>query len=256
MRSGAFTLVLLLATLIAAGCGSDDDGPGGGGELTVSAATSLTDAFESYGESFEDATVRLSFAGSDELATQIRGGAKPAVYASADTKLPDQLFKERLIEQPRVFTTNSLVLAVPADESEIDSLDDLDGEGVTIAIGSKSVPVGSYTRTVLGRLADDQSKRILDNVRSQEPNVGGISAKLTQGAVDAGFLYVTDVAATNGRLKAIELPERLQPDVAYAVAIVKGADDRETARMFIDGLLDGPGANALREAGFKPPPAS
>jgi ABC-type molybdate transport system substrate-binding protein len=61
------------------------------------------------------------------------------------------------------------------------------------------------------------------------------------------------VVATNGRLKAIELPAKLQPDVAYAVAIVKGAKNRGGARDFVDGLLRGAGAVALRDAGFKPP---
>ena len=110
---------------------------------------------------------------------------------------------------------------------------------MTIAIGSAGVPIGAYTRKVLDRLDAATRKAILANVRSEEPDVGGISAKLGQGAADAGFLYVTDVAATNGRLKAIELPAALQPEVAYGVAIVKGAPHREAARAFVDGAAGG-----------------
>ena len=108
---------------------------------------------------------------------------------------------------------------------------------------------------MLDRLAGATRAAILANVRSEEPDVGGISAKLGQRAADAGFLYVTDVAATNGRLKAIELPARLQPEVAYGVAIVKGAPHRAAAQAFVAGLLDGAGADALNAAGFAPPPA-
>jgi molybdate transport system substrate-binding protein len=36
---------------------------------------------------------------------------------------------------------------------------------------------------------------------------------------------------------------------------VKGAKHPEQAQAFIDGLLDGAGAEALRDAGFEPPPA-
>ena len=36
--------------------------------------------------------------------------------------------------------------------------------------------------------------------------MAGIVGKLTQGAVDAGFVYISDVRATDGKLKAIELP--------------------------------------------------
>jgi molybdate transport system substrate-binding protein len=68
-------------------------------------------------------------------------------------------------------------------------------------------------------------------------------------------VYITDVKATNGRLMAIELPDELQPQVAYGAAIVKGAHDEKAARDFVDGLLHGPGAQALRQAGFGPPPA-
>ena len=86
------------------------------------------------------------------------------------------------------------MLAVPKG-SEIDSVDDLTAAGVKIAIGSESVPIGSYTREALAKLPPAQEKAILANVRSNEPDVKGIVGKLTQGAVDAGFVYVTDVNA-------------------------------------------------------------
>ena len=127
---------------------------------------------------------------------------------------------------------------------------------MTIAIGDEGVPVGDYTREVLAGLPEDQSKAILDNVRSLEPDVAGIVGKLSQGAVDAGFVYITDVVATDGALTAIDLPVDLQPDVAYGVAVVEGAENPEGAQEFIDGLLDGAGADALADAGFKPPPSS
>ena len=237
--------------LALAGCGGDDDETP---QLTVSAAASLKQAFTQYGREFSAARARYSFAGSDELAAQIRQGVKPDVYAAANTALPQQLYEQGLVEQPTVFAGNRLVLAVPAG-SGIGGLDDLAANGVTIAIGAEDVPVGSYTRTVLDKLPSAQSKAILANVRTEEPDVAGITGKLTQGAVDAGFLYVSDVRATDGALEAVELPDTLQPDVAYGVAVVKGARNADEAREFIAGLLDGAGAQALERAGFEPPPA-
>lgn len=256
MRLSPPKLSLLLATILAlgiAGCGSSDDEDRG--DLLVSAATSLKSAFTSYGQQFDDADAQFSFAGSDELAAQIRTGAKPDVFASANTKLPDELFAKGLVERPQVFAANRLVLAVPADDAKVRGLGDLEKKGMTIAIGAAGVPIGAYTRKVLDRLDAADRRAILANVRSEEPDVGGISAKLGQGAADAGFLYITDVAATNGRLKAIELPAALQPEVAYGVAIVKGAPHRAAARAFVDGLLQGSGQTALKSAGFAPPPA-
>ena len=249
----AIGAALLITTFIAAGCGSDDAGSDRG-EVLVSAATSLKSAFTTYGEQLADSEAQFSFAGSDELAAQIRSGAKPDVFASANTKLPDELFAAGLVERPQAFASNRLVLAVPAEATKVRALEDLAEDDVTLVVGAESVPIGSYTRKVLARVDGPTRTKILANVRSNEPDVGGISAKLTQGAADAGFLYVTDVVATNGRLKAIELPAALQPEVAYGVAVVKGARHREEAQAFVAGLLDGAGADALRKAGFRPPP--
>jgi molybdate transport system substrate-binding protein len=195
----------------------------------------------------------MSFAGSDELAAQIRQGAKVDVYAAANTKLPDQLHADGLLEQPVEFATNEFVLAVPKD-SDIGSVEDLTQEGTKVVIGSESVPIGSYTRETLAKLPPDQEKAILPNVRSNEPDVKGIVGKLTQGAADAGFVYVTDVDATGGELKAIELPAGLEPTVAYGAAVVRKAKQSELARKFVDGLTNGACADALSAAGFGPAP--
>jgi len=256
--------LLLAAALVAAasftalGCGGSSsdssDSSAGGEQLVVSAASSLAPAFTPYAEA-AGFDAKQSFAGSDDLAAQIRQGVKPDVYAAANTSLPEDLYEDGLVEKPVEFATNTLVLAVPAD-SDIDSVDDLAAPGVSIAIGQKGVPVGDYTREVLNRLPAQQSVVILSNVGSEEPDVAGIVGKLTQGAVDAGFVYVTDVVATDGALEAIDLPKQLQPDVTYGAAVVEGAENPEGARQFIDGLLDGDGAAALETAGFGPAPGS
>src|SRR4249920_321167 len=195
------------------GCGGDNSD-----QLVVSAAASLDTAFNDYVHA-AGIDAKMSFAGSDELAAQIRQGVKPDVYAAANTSLPDQLHKEGLVGEPTVFATNTLVLAVPQD-SQIDSLDDLTKPGTSIVMGDPTVPVGSYTRAVLDHLPADQRKAIYDNVRSEEPDVSSISGKLTQGAADAGFIYITDVTASSGQLKVIQLPADLQPNVAYGAAVV------------------------------------
>jgi molybdate transport system substrate-binding protein len=242
-------LVALLA-LAAAGCG-DEDAEGGAGNprLVVSAASSMTEALTACSRDFAAATVRFSFAGSDELAAQIRQGLKPDVYAAANARLPEELHREGRLEAPSEFATNELVIAVPAG-SDIRSIDDLTEAGVKIAIGSDSVPIGTYTRETLAKLPADQEQAILDNVRSKEPDVQGIVGKLLLGAADAGFVYVTDVKAANGELHTVGLPDQLEPDVTYAAGVIEGAKQPEAARSFVDGLADGACADALKDAGF------
>jgi molybdate transport system substrate-binding protein len=250
-------LVLAVATALAA-CGDEggDATAAGDGErppLVVSAAASMTEALEACAPGFTRADVRMQFAGSDELAAQIRQGVKPDVYAAANTMLPQELHREGLLSTPVEFATNELVLGVP-EGLGLGSLDDLARHGVKIAIGAEDVPIGAYTRETLARLPDAQERAIFGNVRSNEPDVKGIVGKLTQGAADAGFVYVTDVHAAGGELEAVDLPAELRPTVTYAAGVVEGANQPAEARAFVDQLVDGPCADALEDAGFGPAP--
>ena len=247
-------LAALAVVLMLAGCG-DDDGTSGGppGDLTVSAASSLKEAFTEYSGRFAgEARMHVSFAGSDELAAQIRQGIRPDVFAAANTKLPEALYAEGLVETPVVFAGNRLVIAVPVG-SDIQSVEDLAEPGTKLAIGSEGVPVGDYTRAVLDRLDPSTRDAILKNVRTEEPDVKGVVGKVSQGAVDAGFVYVSDIVAAEGDITRIDLPAELEPDVAYGIAIVKGGKNPEAARKFVDGLLTGEGARILHDAGFAKP---
>jgi molybdate transport system substrate-binding protein len=247
-RLALIACIALAPALSLAGCGS-----GGKPQLLVSAAASLERAFTTYGQQFKAASARFSFAGSDLLAAQIEQGLHPDVFASANMKLPDLLYSKGLVQKPVAFAANRLVLAVPAGMQKVSSLADLEHAGVTIAIGSPTVPIGVYTRTVLARLGPQTSARILANVRSDEPDVSGIVGKLIEGAVDAGFVYITDVDAAGGKLRAIQLPDSLEPTVSYGVAVVRGDPHPAQAQAFITGLLSGAGRADLLTAGFLPP---
>jgi molybdate transport system substrate-binding protein len=218
---------IALAALAVAGCGAGRD------ELRVSAASSLKSAFTAY-----EPDLRYSFAGSDQLAAQIRAGARPDVYAAANTELPESLHRAGLTERPVVFARNRLVLATRS--ARIRSIADAARHGVTLAMGSPSVPAGAYARRALARRPD--GRRILANVRSEEPDVSGVVGKVSEGAVDAGFVYLTDARAA--RLRAIDTGA----SATYAVAIVKPS---AAARRFVRGLVSGAGRRALLEAGFR-----
>lgn len=241
-------LALLFTATGCSGAGSADRP-----QLTVSAAASLNDALTKIGDEFDGAQVRFQFAGSDALATQIRQGARPDVYAAADAELPERLHAEGLVERPVAFATNRLVVVVAADSS-IGSLDDLTTPGVTIAVGTPSVPVGSYTRELLRDLPRSLREAINDNIRSSEPDVKGVLGKVASGAVDAGFVYATDRRAAGRELRAIELAATLQPQIVYKVAVVKGTAQTELAREFVQSLAAGSAQAVFSDEGFGPPP--
>ena len=238
----ASALLALLALALAACGGDGEDAP-----VTVSAAASLQGALTACA-----GDARLQFAGSDELAAQVRQGAPVDVLVAANTRIPEELAADGELEPPVAFASNQLVLAVPAG-SEIAGLDDLRAGGLQLVVGAEGVPVGDYTRAVLDRLPAEQAAAILANVRSEEPDVKGVVGKLAQGAADAGFVYATDVEAAGDDLRAIRLPAELEPVATYGAGVVSDSEHREDAEAFVDGLVDGRCHDALIAAGFGEP---
>jgi molybdate transport system substrate-binding protein len=227
---------------ITAGCG----GSGGSEPLSVYAAASLADVFPTI-----DSSAQFSFAGSDELATQIREGAPADVYAAASSKYPQELFDEGLVEKPVTFASNRLVLIVPSgNPAAIASVEDVARPGTKLVIAAEGVPVGDYTRTILDTLGLSGA---LENVVSNEDDVKGVASKVALGEADAGFVYATDVTAVKNRVRSIELPADAQPPIEYQVAVVKATDDAAAARAFVELLRSGAGRNALAHAGFALP---
>jgi molybdate transport system substrate-binding protein len=225
------------------GCGGSDTA---GRELDVYAAASLAEVFPEI-----EPDGRFSFAGSDELATQIREGAPADVYAAASSKYPQELYEEGLVDEPVTFALNRLVLVVPSDNpGAIDSVEDILQPGTRLVVAAEGVPVGDYTRTVLETLGLSAA---LDNVVSNEDDVKGVASKVALGEADAGFVYATDVEPVADRIRAIELPDDAQPPIEYQVAVVADSDDREAATDFVERLRSPDGRAALERSGFVVP---
>ena len=208
---------------------------------TVYAASSLTNVFPQI-----DATAKYSFGGSNQLAFQIQQGAPADVFAAASPQYPQKLYAAGLVELPVIFATNRLVLAVPRrNPAHIKSVFDLRRRRIRLVVGDPAVPIGAYTQKVLSRLG---LSRV--HVVSREPDVRSILAKIVLGEADAGFVYATDVLTTSGKAKAIQIPARAQPRVAYEIAVVKGAPHVDAARAFVFRVLGTYGRRKLRQAGF------
>jgi molybdate transport system substrate-binding protein len=217
---------------------------GAGGNFTVYAAASLTEVFPKI-----DSKPRYSFAGSDQLALQIRQGAPADVFASASPKYTQLLYHDDLVRKPVTFATNKLIVIVPkSNPANLHSVYDLRRSGIKLVIGDQGVPIGSYTRQLLDALGIKDA--VLRNVVSQETDVKGIVAKVALGEADAGFVYVTDARPVASKVQRIFLPAWAQPPIRYQAAIVKSTPRQVGARAFIRKLLSKRGRLLLKRAGF------
>jgi len=211
---------------------------------TVFAAASLTNVFPQIAHGS-----RYSFAGSDQLALQLRQGAPADVYAAASPKYAELLYRDGFVLKPVVFATNRLVVIVPrSNPGRIRSVYDLRRSGLRVVIGDRMVPIGSYTRQLLDTLGitDD----VMKNVVSQETDVKGIVAKVALGEADAGFAYLTDSKPVAKKVRVVALPVWAQPPIRYEIAVVKAAAHAAAARAFVKRVLSARGRLLLRRAGF------
>ena len=215
--------------------------------LNIYAAASLTEVFQAF-----DKAPKYNFAGSNVLETQIRNGAPADIFASAAPANTQRLFAAGLVDKPVTFTANRLALIVPkANPAGIRSIYDLRTKDVKLVIANAAVPVGSYTRTVLKKMA---LTPVLAKVVSQESDVKAVTGKVALGQADAGFVYVTDARAVSDQVTVIRIPAWAQPRVRYEIAVVARSDNKVAARAWVKRILSVKGQAALKSAGFLPLP--
>ena len=224
------------------------------GEVTVSAAASLTDSFTALAKAFRAANpkvkVRLNFGSSSTLAAQIQAGAPSDVIAAADLSSVEKLVASgHVVAAPRVFARNSMAIAVkPGNPEKVKSIKDL-ALLKTIAMCGKAVPCGVYASSVLSRAG----------VVVKESNITrGVDAKATLGAVvtgdaDAAIVYKTDVIAAGKSIQAVDIATASNVKAMYGIASIRGSKNGSLAKAFVDFVLSEQGWRILKGFGFQKP---
>ncbi|MEO8083889.1 MAG: molybdate ABC transporter substrate-binding protein [Ardenticatenales bacterium] len=259
--AGAPTTTLTSASAAASSAASPPAAERG---LTVLAAASLAEPFAEIGRAFEAANpgvrVAISFAGSQQLATQIGEGAPADVFASANERQMDRVVAAGEADGAAVqtFARNRLVVVTPSDNpGGVAALADLARPGLKLVVAAAGVPVGDYTRAFLVRASAlpeftaAYSPTVLANVVSYEDDVKSVLAKVRLGEADAGIVYTSD-AGTGVDVRRIDIPDDLNVIAAYPIAPLAHAKDAALAERFVAAVLGAPAQAALERYGFIP----
>lgn len=258
-------IVLILFFLaVTVGC-APQPSPAEPDTLTISAASSLTEAFSEIGGLFESANpqvkVTFNFAGSQELAQQIIQGAAVDVFASANQKQMDVLLAEMKLQSgaAKFFAANRLVVVYPVrNTAGLVTLMDLARPGLKLVLAGAEVPVGQYSLDFLG-LADASGnfpsgyrQAVLDNIVSYEQNVRAVLTKVALDEADAGIVYATDVGKANDQIGILEIPDEMNIIARYPMLALPGSQQPTWGQAFVDFVLSSTGQQVLEKYGFSP----
>jgi len=258
---GAAALLALTA------CSSSDDDSAGtsapsgaasasgklSGEVTVFAAASLKESFETLGKEFEKAhpgtKVTFSFGGSDALAASITGGAPADVFASASPKTMKIVTDAGdNAGEPATFVRNQLEIAtLPGNPDKVASLKDLTDADLKVVLCDKTVPCGAAAEKAL-----TASKLKLTPV-SYEEDVKSALNKVVLKEADAALVYKTDVRAAGDKVEGVEFPESADAINDYPITLLKESKNTATAKAFIALVQSAEGQKVLTSAGFLKP---
>lgn len=228
------------------------------GEITVSAAASLTNVFTELKEVFmdenPDVVIYINFASSNHLLKQIEEGAPVDIFASADQRTMDEAEASQVIfENTRKnFALNTLVLIVPSGSSSMPVIpNDLTANRFEkIAIGNiKSVPMGRYTKECLD---SEKIWKALEDRFIYGEHARQVLDYVVRGEVDAGFVYATDAASQKSKVK-IAFTMQGHQAILYPIALLENSKNKEDAQDFLDFIFSDEGKNILIKYGFKQP---
>jgi len=224
------------------------------GDLTISAATSLTDAFTELAKQFRKVNkgvkVRLNFGSSSTLIAQVQSGAPSDIMASADlTNLEKLVASGNVVVAPKVFARNTMAIAVkPGNPKSVRSVADLASLSF-IALCGKTVPCGVYASSVLTRagvvIAESKVTRGID--------VKATLSAVANGDADAAIVYKTDVLAAKKTVVVIDIPSAQNVKAMYGIAPIRGSKNPANAKAFIDFVLSEQGWQILKSFGFERP---
>lgn len=225
-------------------------------ELTVHAASSLTDAVKEITAGYEKMSgdrIQCNFGASSLLVRQIQEGVPADLFLSADELKMDSLEKAGLLAPGtrRSLLSNTLVIVVPADSTlKIHSAADLvtNGKIRKIVISQpESVPVGIYSKKFLTRLGlwDKVSAKVVPT-----ENARASLAVVESGNVEAGFVYKTDVLISRKVKVALEIPANEGPGISYPIAILAASENPEAARKLLAYFESEPALAVFHQYGF------
>ncbi len=199
-------------------------------ELMVATAANVQYVMQEIKAEFEKETgdkVQIIIGSSGKLTTQIREGAPYDVFVSADTKYPEEIFKNGgSNDAPKVYATGKLVLwstKLSKDELNIEKLTDPTIRKIAIA-NPKTAPYG------LAAIQTMENSGIYDGVKSKlvyGESISQTTQFISSGSAEVGFNALSIVLSPSMKDigSYIEIDDKLYQPILQSAILLRHSDN-------------------------------
>lgn len=228
-------------------------------EIRVAAAADLKFAMGELSEKFEKQTgtkVKVTYGSSGNFFSQIQNAAPFDLFFSADIEYPKKLAEAGLAEPETLYeyAVGRIVIWTPSG-AKVDVAKErwntlLDASVAKIAIANPAH--APYGRAAVAAM---QKAGIYESVKAKlvyGENISQAAQFVQSGNAQAGIVAMSlavSPAMRDG--KRWEIPAEMHPALEQGAIILKGAKNKDAARLFLDFLKTPAGRASLQKYGFE-----
>jgi molybdate transport system substrate-binding protein len=247
-------LLILTAGLALTGCSKAE----GKTELIMGAASSLTEPLNELSELYASRTgirPQISYASSGTLRKQVEEGAPFDLLLLASASDLQVLADAGLLldDTSRNLLSNQIcfVSKASAAPATLEMLSGLLESAERVTLGDpSSAPVGRYAMESLETLG---LATLIEDKLLYAKDARQVLQYLNTGAVDAGFIFATDVALLESELSVLALPEHTHKSILYPAAVLADSQHQAEAQAFLDFLSTDDAVSVFESHGFSIP---
>ena len=245
--------VLLLFSLFLAGCSKPSE------KIVVATAANVQYVMKEIKAEFEKESgkeIDIIVGSSGKLTTQIREGAPFDVFVSADTKYPQEIFKNGGSEEkPKIYALGTLVLwskNIPKAELNIEALTNDKIKKIAIP-NPETAPYGEAAIQIL------KSQNLFEKIEKKlvyGESIAQTAQYITSGNVEAGFNALSIVLSPEMKDKGnyMILDSTNYKPIEQAAILLKHAKDspkKETSEQFYKFLYSQKAKEIFKKYGYK-----
>ena len=225
----------------------------GADELLIYCGAGLKNPMNEIGELFEDeydVEINYIFGGSGTLLDQIESEEEGDAYMPGGMYYFEQAKDEGFIEYEEYVAYHTPVIAVQeGNPKHIESLDDLAGEDVEVALGDpEKCAIGIVTEEILDNA--DIADEVYENTEIYAMTNTELVELISEEEVDAVIVWQSSLFDREDETDMVEISEDVNEIDIIPIGTLTFSEDEALAKKFVDFVASDEGKEVFEDYGF------